>query len=74
MTDAGAIARGTAIEGATVKFLVPVRPGDRVRVGWQTGERGSIRFECTVAGVLVASGSFRPAAVVATTADGAARV
>ncbi len=70
MTEAGAIDRGTAIEGATVKFLAPVRPGDRVHVGWQAGERGLIRFECTVAGVAVASGSFRPQAAVATAAAG----
>ena len=39
-----------ACEIRAVKFLRPIRPGDRIRIDWHE-ERGEIRFQC----VLIAS-------------------
>lgn len=68
MAAAGAIGAGDVLDGVNVKFLAPVRPGDRVRVSWRPGDDGTIRFECTVGDNRVASGAFR--AVPPSTAAG----
>lgn len=36
----------TAITSA--KFLHPVRPGDRIRIDWQSDDTGQTRFDCIV--------------------------
>jgi hypothetical protein len=41
--------RGLACEIRSAKFHRPVRPGDRVSIGWETGKTGELRFECRLA-------------------------
>ena len=41
----------------SAKFLHPVRPGDRMRVEWQTAATGGIAFTGSVAGRPVMTGS-----------------
>jgi 3-hydroxymyristoyl/3-hydroxydecanoyl-(acyl carrier protein) dehydratase len=45
-----------------VKFLRPVRPGDRVRIAWRE-ERGETHFECSLiaTGEIAATGTLRTA-------------
>lgn len=58
LTRADVLAAATPRELAVAKFLAPVRPGDTVRIDWRR-QGGTLRFECRVAAVLVASGSLR---------------
>lgn len=59
LTAEGALTpAGVPRELAVAKFLAPVRPGDTVRIDWRR-QAGSLRFECRVATVRVASGSLR---------------
>lgn len=59
LTTEGPLAAAAAPrELAVAKFLAPVRPGDTVRIDWRR-QAGTLRFECRVAAVLVASGSLR---------------
>jgi 3-hydroxymyristoyl/3-hydroxydecanoyl-(acyl carrier protein) dehydratase len=44
----------TAIRAA--KFFHPVRPGESVSVHWTLSPPGTAKFECRVAGTLVAAG------------------
>jgi 3-hydroxyacyl-[acyl-carrier-protein] dehydratase len=46
-----AAARGapaTPCEIKSVKFLLPVRPGDRIVIRWDDAPSGATRFECIV--------------------------
>jgi 3-hydroxyacyl-[acyl-carrier-protein] dehydratase len=43
----GGIDAAAPYEMRTVKFLRPVRPGDRVRVEWRA-DRGETHFRCTL--------------------------
>lgn len=48
--------RAGAANVKSAKFQHPVRPGDRVEIGYSYSAQGVINFECTVAGIRVLSG------------------
>lgn len=49
------------LEITVAKFLVPVLPGQQVRLQWTAGTTGLIKFECFVDQTMVATGALRPA-------------
>jgi 3-hydroxymyristoyl/3-hydroxydecanoyl-(acyl carrier protein) dehydratase len=44
----------------TVKFLYPVRPGDRMLIFWSTGEDGRTKFHCESQDRVVLIGTLTP--------------
>ena len=46
---------------AAAKFLLPVRPGDRLAIDWEPAANGDIRFTCTLgpAGQRAVTGALR---------------
>ena len=44
----------------SAKFLLPVRPGDRMLIRWNAVPSGETKFECLVQGQLVLTGSLKP--------------
>jgi 3-hydroxyacyl-[acyl-carrier-protein] dehydratase len=58
---AGAEARAREIVISAAKFLVPIRPGDVVRLRWRSRADGQISFECRLGDSerLAASGTLR---------------
>ncbi|MDB5406491.1 MAG: hypothetical protein JWL84_1403 [Rhodospirillales bacterium] len=47
--EAVAVAQGIAVtpcEIRSVKFLLPVRPGDRIVIRWEEAPSGETRFDC----------------------------
>ncbi len=51
-------ARFTSCNVKAAKFLHPARPGDTVEIEYARSARGTIEFQCAVAGTAVLSGGF----------------
>lgn len=51
---------GSPCDIASAKFLSPVGPGETVEFSWQEPGSGSVRFDITSAGRMVATGSLIP--------------
>ena len=45
-----AVAGDTTVTVRAAKFLRPVRPGETLRLRWQSGAGGTVKFECRVGG------------------------